>query len=85
MGPPLQFLPMSHTHCYGRWMAFAAGCALAVVLEGCGQTGPLYIPNTPQAAQRATLPQTLFGLGKQSEPPRSGKDAPPAPNTSVTP
>jgi predicted small lipoprotein YifL len=74
---------MSHAHCYGRWIAFAAGCALVVVLEGCGQTGPLYIPNTPQAAQRATLPQTLFGFGKKSE--SSGKEASPPTPPSMTP
>ncbi len=33
---------------------------LAAWLAGCGQKGPLFIPATPAAAQRATLPQTLF-------------------------
>ncbi|GAA4423411.1 LPS translocon maturation chaperone LptM [Acidovorax lacteus] len=28
-------------------------------LGGCGQRGPLYLPQGPEAAQRATLPQTL--------------------------
>ncbi|WP_137896875.1 lipoprotein, partial [Ramlibacter sp. 2FC] len=37
--------------------ALAAG---AVVLSGCGQKGPLYLPTEPAAAQRATLPQTLI-------------------------
>ncbi|MFZ4286903.1 LPS translocon maturation chaperone LptM [Variovorax sp. HJSM1_2] len=30
-----------------------------VVLSGCGQKGPLYLPTEPAAAQRATLPETL--------------------------
>ncbi|HMN55778.1 MAG TPA: lipoprotein [Ottowia sp.] len=30
-------------------------------LSACGQKGPLFIPSTPAAAQRATLPQTVFG------------------------
>jgi len=25
----------------------------------CGQRGPLYLPTAPEAAQRATLPETL--------------------------
>ena len=32
----------------------------AVTLGGCGQTGALYLPTEPAAAQRATLPQTLI-------------------------
>lgn len=41
------------------------GAALALLagLAGCGQKGPLYIPQTPAAAQRATLPQTVWGGG----------------------
>ena len=30
-------------------------------LSACGQKGPLYLPQTPAAAERATLPQTVFG------------------------
>jgi len=40
---------------------------LATALAGCGQKGPLFIPDTPAAAQRATLPQTIFGGGKASD------------------
>ncbi|MEY4265844.1 MAG: Prokaryotic lipoprotein-attachment site, partial [Pseudomonadota bacterium] len=29
-------------------------------LAGCGQSGALYLPTEPAAAQRATLPQTLI-------------------------
>ncbi|MFT4242950.1 MAG: lipoprotein [Acidovorax sp.] len=32
---------------------------LAVVVAGCGQRGPLYLPTAPAAQQRATLPETL--------------------------
>ncbi len=31
----------------------------AAVLSGCGQKGPLYTPDTPASAHRATLPQSL--------------------------
>ena len=34
---------------------------LLMGLSGCGQKGPLYLPQTPAAAERATLPQTVFG------------------------
>ena len=32
----------------------------AATLGGCGQSGPLYLPTGPAAAQRATLPQILI-------------------------
>ena len=41
--------------------------AALTLLTACGQRGPLYIPQTPQAAQRATLPQTVWG-GRASPP-----------------
>jgi predicted small lipoprotein YifL len=31
----------------------------AASLVACGQRGPLYLPTAPEAAQRATLPETL--------------------------
>jgi predicted small lipoprotein YifL len=31
----------------------------AVALSGCGQKGPLKLPNTPASQGRATLPQSL--------------------------
>lgn len=31
----------------------------AASLGACGQRGPLYLPTSPEAAQRATLPETL--------------------------
>lgn len=53
-----------------------AAVALTVVgsLAGCGQRGALYLPDGPEARQRATLPETLD--------PR--REAPPLPS-SVTP
>ena len=40
-----------------------AALALLAALAGCGGKGPLYIPQTPAAAQRGTLPQTVWGGG----------------------
>ncbi|MEK7346786.1 MAG: lipoprotein [Pseudomonadota bacterium] len=31
----------------------------AAMLSACGQKGPLFLPNTPESAGRATLPETL--------------------------
>ncbi|MFG5776096.1 lipoprotein [Comamonas sp. J-3] len=39
-----------------RTIVLASGAA---VLVACGQKGPLYLPQDPAAANRATLPQTL--------------------------
>jgi len=38
-----------------RLIALVAAGALC----GCGQRGPLYLPQDPAAAQRATLPQVM--------------------------
>lgn len=40
---------------------------LAASLTACGQKGPLFIPDTPPAAQRATLPQSVFGGSRSSK------------------
>lgn len=54
-------------------------CALSLaLLAACGQRGPLYIPATPAAAQRATLPQTVFGGKAPSAPASAASAAPPA-------
>ncbi|MFZ9296939.1 MAG: LPS translocon maturation chaperone LptM [Hylemonella sp.] len=37
----------------------AFGAVALLGLPGCGQTGPLYLPSEPEAAQRATLPEIL--------------------------
>ncbi|MBH1965981.1 MAG: hypothetical protein I8H77_16670 [Comamonadaceae bacterium] len=39
---------------------------IAVILTGCGQKGALVIPPTVPAAERATLPQTVFGKPKNA-------------------
>ncbi|MCE1191479.1 MAG: lipoprotein [Acidovorax sp.] len=55
-----------------------AACAAA--FAGCGQRGPLYLPSAPQAAQRATLPQTLTPGSSASptpQPPASAASAAP--------
>jgi predicted small lipoprotein YifL len=41
--------------------------ALGVGLAGCGQRGPLYLPNDPAAASRATLPQLFLPATPRSE------------------
>jgi len=48
----------------------ATGLALAgtIALSACGQKGPLHIPATPAAQQRATLPQTVFGGSAPARP-----------------
>lgn len=61
--------------------ASAGVLALAAALAGCGQKGPLYLPDTPAAAQRATLPQTIFGGATPTRPaPASTAPAPTVPN-----
>lgn len=47
------------------WLC-AAGAVL--VLAGCGQRGPLYLPTEPAAANRATLPQVLTPGGPPTAP-----------------
>lgn len=59
-------------------LASAAALTLAVAAAGCGQKGPLYIPDTPAAAQRATLPQTVIGGAGAAAPARSGSATPSA-------
>lgn len=59
------------------------GVGIATVsLTGCGQTGPLFLPNEAAAAQRATLPQILTpsipGLPGRSTPAPADPAAMPA-------
>ncbi len=54
-----------------NWVLAAASVTL---LAACGQRGPLYIPQTPAAAQRATLPQTVWG--GRGTPPATAASAP---------
>ena len=52
-----------------RVFAACAAVGLAGALAGCGQRGPLYLPDTPAARQRATLPETLWPAGHEAAEP----------------
>ncbi|MFC2590133.1 MAG: lipoprotein [Ottowia sp.] len=52
-----------------RIFAACAAVGLAGALAGCGQRGPLYLPDTPAARQRATLPETLWPAGHEAAEP----------------
>ena len=62
------------------------------MLAGCGQKGPLFIPATSSAAERATLPQTVFGPPAQrastpaapASAPRANQTPPALPNLPET-
>ena len=54
----------------------AAATVLAAALGGCGQTGALYLPQTPEGVQRATLPQAIFGYGEGVSAPQDAASAP---------
>jgi predicted small lipoprotein YifL len=56
----------------------ATGLAFATLaaLSACGQKGPLFLPHTPAAQQRATLPQTMFGGAHTPAQPASAASAP---------
>ncbi len=43
----------------------------AAMLTGCGQKGALFLPNTPESAGRATLPQTLNPWHKSAPAPQA--------------
>lgn len=59
--------------CPVRQMLCLAGLLL---LSACGQKGPLYLPQEPAAAQRATLPQSVF---KRAPPPAADQPRPDTP------
>ena len=42
----------------------SACIVLGLLLVACGQKGALYLPAVPEAAGRATLPQTLLPLSR---------------------
>ena len=53
--------------------------AAAVVLLGaCGQKGPLFLPATPEAANRATLPETLTPSTRAVVPATAASALPPS-------
>ena len=66
-----------------RAAALAGVAALVVAATACGQRGPLYLPKTPAAQQRATLPQTVFGTGRQPALPASAAASAPVPAASA--
>lgn len=55
-------------------------CSLSLALTGCGQTGPLYLPTEPAAANRASLPQSLWPVMPHKQVPApAGAASRPAP------
>lgn len=59
-----------------RRRLLAAGALL--LLAGCGQKGPLYLPTDPAAASRATLPETLTPSSTAVVPARAASALPPS-------
>jgi predicted small lipoprotein YifL len=49
-------------------LCLTAGLVLLAV-AGCGRKGPLERPGTPEAADEALLPATVFGTSPASPPP----------------
>lgn len=62
-----------------------AALFLGTVLVGCGQKGALYIPQTPAAAQRATLPQTATGSANKKNKQAAKHEGPSSPAPSAAP
>lgn len=71
----------NHTVCAG----ITAAALLA--LAGCGQTGTLYLPAEPAAANRATLPESLWPVmpKKKQEDKTTVPHTPAANNPASTP
>lgn len=64
-----------------RILAIAFALPFVVgMLAACGQKGPLFIPSTAPAAERATLPQTV--LGQPEQPSTKATSASPATSAS---
>jgi predicted small lipoprotein YifL len=55
----------------------------AAMLTACGQKGPLFSPNTPESAGRATLPQALTPWRTQNTPRTPSQDASSKPETTA--
>lgn len=52
---------------------------MLMALAGCGQTGTLYLPTEPAAANRATLPESLWpAMPKKKESADAGVRTPAA-------
>ena len=72
--PPRQILTSA-----AAVLAFVALAALG----GCGQSGALYLPQTPPGVERATLPEAVFGLRATGAAP--AEDAASAPRPAILP
>ena len=66
-----------------RLILASAAAVLAAALSGCGQTGALYLPQTPEGVQRATLPEAIFGWRATGAEP--AEDAASAPRPAILP
>lgn len=53
---------------YIRKIALVAAVCVGGLAAACGQTGALYLPTEPEAANRATLPQTLLPSQPSAQP-----------------
>ena len=56
----------------GRAVRLALAASVVVMLAGCGQKGPLFLPTGEAAANRATLPQSLNPAPPASAPVGTG-------------
>ena len=63
----------------------SASSALGLLLVACGQKGALYLPAAPEAAGRATLPQTLLPLPRGAASGAAPKEAAQAQAQSAAP
>jgi predicted small lipoprotein YifL len=64
----------------GRACARVVATAALLLLAACGQRGPLYLPTSPGAVSRASLPEALNPAVTASEPANTGTgQANPAP------
>lgn len=64
----------------GHAIARVAGTAALLLVAGCGQRGPLFLPTGPGAVSRASLPEALNPAVTASEPANTGTgQANPAP------
>lgn len=64
----------------GRATARIVGTAALLLVAGCGQRGPLFLPTGPGAVSRASLPEALNPAVTASQPANTGTgQANPAP------
>ncbi len=55
---------------------FSAACLLAMILVGCGQSGPLYLPGDPSEVRTTPPSEPENEPGKEPDEPKknNGKD-----------